>query len=400
MSVVGHIVVIMPFTAQRLDGTRVVAPDLTVREMADLRATELVMPCCMSTASVVIPGNPATRRKHFRHRPPRTAPANEWCDIFDNRSEPHLRLQEAVYRLADLAGWEADIESVGPRRRWIADVLLTPPWVNRSDPFEGRIAVEIQLSPQAPEDYIYRTRRYREDGVSTVWLNGLGTVPHFETGYTQGSVVAGVVDREGEMFLTSLSKTTRSERPLKDLIGLLDGTIQHRSRHRIPMAPGLALPPGRPPRARPTPLRSIHSPGRLAPRRSQVLIRTPNLACRRPHEQAPGWYRVMFAEHLCSNCGRRALSWRPLTCGESGHPCEHAPVAIPADVELGLWTITTALWEPLTAGRLWAYSGVAHPLDDIDVWACPCGHQLGSGREITWETVGVQLVCPAQPRLF
>lgn len=67
---------------------------------------------------------------------------------------------------------------------------------------------------------------------------------------------------------------------------------------------------------------------------------------------------------------------------------------------MGLWTITTALWEPLTAGRSWPYSGIAHPLDDIDVWVCPCRHQLGSGREITWETVGVQLVRFAQPGLF
>lgn len=167
----------MPFTAQRLDGKRVVAPALTVPEMTALRTTKLVMPCCMSAASIVIPSNPATRRKHFRHRHPRTAPANEWCDIFDNRSEAHLRLQEGVYLLAESAGWEADIEAVGPQRRWIADVLLRPPWINPSLPYEGRIAVEIQLSPQAPEDYLRRTKRYREDGVSTVWLTGIDATP-------------------------------------------------------------------------------------------------------------------------------------------------------------------------------------------------------------------------------
>lgn len=75
-------------------------------------------------------------------------------------------------------------------------------------------------------------------------------------------------------------------------------------------------------------------------------------------------------------------------------------MATPEDVELGLWTITTALREPLTAGQVWPYSGFGHPLDVIDVWACSCGHQLASGREITWKTVGVQLDWSAQPGLF
>lgn len=399
MSVADHIVVIMPFTAQRPDGTRVVAPDLTVPEMAALRATELVMPCCMSAASVVIPNNPATRRKHFRHRSPRTAPANDWCDIFDNRSEAHLRLQEAVYLLADLAGWEADIESVGPQRRWIADVLLKPPWGNRFDSYEGRVAVEIQLSAQAPEDYTYRSRRYREDGVSTVWLTGPEATPHFETGFSRGSVVARVVERDGEIFLTPLSEGSRSERPLRDLIGLLDGTIQPRSRHHIPIAPGLALPPGRPPEAGGAP-RTTHIPGHLVPRRPQVPTGAPNLNCRRPHEQAPGWYRVMFAERVCSSCGLRTRSWRPITCGESGHECAHTSMADPDDVELGLWTVTAALRETLTAGQVWPYSGFAHPLDSIDEWTCSCGHPLAYGREIRWQTFGVRLTCPEQPGLF
>lgn len=319
--------------------------------------------------------------------------------MFDNRSEAHLRLQEAVYRLADSAGWGADIESVGPRRRWIADVLLTPPWCDRSTPYAGRIAVEIQLSPQAPENYIHRTRRYGEDGVWTLWLTGLGATPHFETGYARGSVVGRVVERGDDTFLTPLNEATWIERPLGDLIGLLDGTIRQRSRHRIPTATGLALPPGHPPGARPSST-SARSPGRLAPKRPTVVPGNANIACRTPHQQAPGWYRVMFTEHLCSNCGLRPRSWRALTCGESGHRCNHAPTADPEGLELAMWTITTAIRESLTADQAWPCSSFARPSDAVNTWECSCGHSLAPGREVTWQTVGVQMLRPSQPGLF
>ncbi len=96
----------MPLTAQLASGgVRVVAPDLSVREMSALRETELAMPCCGSAASVVIPQDLLLRQKHFRHHRIRTEPANDWCDEFDNRSPAHIKLQELVYRLALEAGW-------------------------------------------------------------------------------------------------------------------------------------------------------------------------------------------------------------------------------------------------------------------------------------------------------
>ncbi len=63
----------------------------------------------------------------------------------------------------------------GAHRRWVADVLLTPPWADDSSNVKGRVAAEIQLSPpQAPEEYLRRSRRYLDDGVRPVWLVGPG----------------------------------------------------------------------------------------------------------------------------------------------------------------------------------------------------------------------------------
>lgn len=136
------------------------------------------------------------------------------------------------------------------------------------------------------------------------------------------------------------------------------------------------------------------------PRRPYTAIVAAKPDCRRPHEQAPGWHRVVFAEHSCAKCGTTARSWRPITCGESGHECKHAPWALSEDVEAVLWTLTIALREPLTEGLVWPYPGFAHPLDVTNTWACSCGHQLAAGREITWETTGVRLFSSDQPTLF
>lgn len=90
----------------------------------------------------------------------------------NGESSEHLRLKLEVVKAARGAGWLAepewrrDDDNTASDRIWIADVLCTDPRSHR------RIAFEIQLSPQTPEEARLRTERYRADGIETIWIAG------------------------------------------------------------------------------------------------------------------------------------------------------------------------------------------------------------------------------------
>lgn len=402
----------MPLTAQLASGVRVVAPDLSVREMSALRGTELAMPCCGSAASVVIPQDLLLRQKHFRHHRIRTEPANDWCDEFDNRSPAHIKLQELVYRLALEAGWGAEIEAWGPRRRWVADVLLTPPWAEGASNPKGRVAAEIQLSPQAPEEYLRRSRRYVDDGVRPLWLVGPGATPHLETEFTTGGLFAEIhEDLDGYLVAPLRSANNLSWRPLGQLMKLLDGTSRLRLNHRHAYSQTHVLPSRRPPSTTSAPVARSAPPRDLPTRRSAPIKVKPVWgqddsrlsagaiapSCEVPREHAPGWFQVRLGSSRCEICKATYRTWQPVPCGETGHPCTHGHAgggAAPSG-----WTVTLGLRSEVSRLRTTSSQVVATPTE-AGGWACPNGHPLEIGDIERWHTFGVRLDSGTQLELF
>lgn len=80
-------------------------------------------------------------------------------------SADHIRLKMLVHDVAINSGeWEASIEEISDDRSFISDVLLT----RKSD--GKKLAVEIQLSKQAPEEYRRRQQKYYDAGIACLWV--------------------------------------------------------------------------------------------------------------------------------------------------------------------------------------------------------------------------------------
>jgi len=77
-------------------------------------------------------------------------------------SPEHDYLKTVVMRAVEQSGWEADVEVIDPKRRWIADVLAT-----RN---EARLAFEIQLSPITYDDLLRRYSLYKRSRVRSCWF--------------------------------------------------------------------------------------------------------------------------------------------------------------------------------------------------------------------------------------
>lgn len=84
-------------------------------------------------------------------------------------TEEHLMMKALIASAADALGYLADVEVRQSQAdpEWVADVLMTDG--------DRMVVVEIQHSPQSPDDYLRRQRRYEEAGLDCVWLSA--TVP-------------------------------------------------------------------------------------------------------------------------------------------------------------------------------------------------------------------------------
>lgn len=94
--------------------------------------------------------------RHFVHR------GAQACPLQRTESPQRLRGKLTALRGAQAAGWTAELEVVGPDKRWIADVLAS----NGSQV----MAIEVQWSFQTDDDYRRRTECYADDGVDALWL--------------------------------------------------------------------------------------------------------------------------------------------------------------------------------------------------------------------------------------
>ena len=150
----------MPLRCVDEHGTTIEASACDEDEWQALRARNrtvhhLMMPCCAARA-VLKTSRLATR--FFAHK------AKGGC-TWKPETEVHRHLKQLALSAARETGWEAQTEASGSTpdgERWTADVLA---W--RGD---KTIAVEIQWSRQTNEETLRRQGRYRQSGITGVWL--------------------------------------------------------------------------------------------------------------------------------------------------------------------------------------------------------------------------------------
>ncbi|AOT05772.1 competence protein CoiA family protein [Arthrobacter sp. U41] len=144
-----------------LDGNRVEAATFTSEAWVELQRSEdrkrMVMPVC-NVRAVAKTRGPFTR--YFAHH------RRDGCKVDHGGESPqHLAMKEALRLCIDrVPDWHAIVEHPHPSREWIIDVLA------ESDDFTKRVAFEVQLSSQTPENYFARSQRYFDSGAFPVWL--------------------------------------------------------------------------------------------------------------------------------------------------------------------------------------------------------------------------------------
>ncbi|QTG82076.1 competence protein CoiA [Arthrobacter crystallopoietes] len=137
----------MPLAAE-FNGQRIEANQLSVDEWAALKSRYKQGTLVMTCGQPGIPKNSKLQFQYFAHKP------GADCTLHTGgpESPEHLALKAAVASAAKAAGWVAIIEYPGPDRNWIADVL--------AEKDGRRVAVEIQLSGQQPQEFHRRQERY------------------------------------------------------------------------------------------------------------------------------------------------------------------------------------------------------------------------------------------------
>lgn len=199
----------MPLVAT-LAGERVVSTELDSDEWESLkkryRAGEpLLMSCGQPGKASVSP----LGLKFFAHK------TGAKCGLHESGETPeHLELKSLLVDAARAVGWEAELERPSERRDWIADVMVTKG--------ERRIALEVQWSRQASEDFIRRQKRYESDGVECIWFvapkntGNAAAVPSHTVGGVPGAWHIGL--------LTTLDRQDRSDKPFLQAVGhVLEG---------------------------------------------------------------------------------------------------------------------------------------------------------------------------------
>jgi len=118
------------------------------RPRADLRCRDCGTPMCAKVSSLKL--------RFFAHlRRPATC-------VYNGETVAHHQLKTLIAEVARSAGWDVEVEAVGPD--WRADVLTVSP--------EGdeKIAWEVQRSPIAAGIAEERMLRHDKAGVTTIWI--------------------------------------------------------------------------------------------------------------------------------------------------------------------------------------------------------------------------------------
>lgn len=151
----------MPLSCLRA-GETLATFHLTDNEWTEIRTTYrnmgLSMRCCSSRA---IPKVSRLGTRFFAHQ------SRAACQSGPESPE-HLKAKFLIAESARAAGWDACVEEPGcdpDGNTWIADVLCTRG--------SAKLAFEVQLAPQSPDQYQARQSRYQRSGVRCLWLTKL-----------------------------------------------------------------------------------------------------------------------------------------------------------------------------------------------------------------------------------
>ena len=150
----------MPLRCVDDRGKAIEANACTEQEWAALKAQtrvqrHLTMPCCKAQA---VPKTSKLGTRFFAHK------ARAGC-LWKPETEAHRRLKALALQAARRAGWNAQTEVSGytpDGERWTADML--------AQKGADRIAIEVQWSGQTDEETLRRQRKYRQSGVTGIWL--------------------------------------------------------------------------------------------------------------------------------------------------------------------------------------------------------------------------------------
>jgi hypothetical protein len=96
-----------------------------------------------------------------------------WFQARPGERDPNYKPESAAHEMAKIwmvralraAGYSAEVEQYGTTpdgEAWEADVYL--------EIGNRKVAIEVQLSQQTFDDYLFRTQRYARSGVKVVWL--------------------------------------------------------------------------------------------------------------------------------------------------------------------------------------------------------------------------------------
>lgn len=124
---------------------------------ATYRSRGLRIPCCGARA---IPKTSVLGTQFFAH-------ARKGDCSTAPESQEHLFCKAIVALAAQSAGWKVTTERAGTSpagHAWVADVFC--------EKGKAKVAIEIQMSRQAPEELKTRQQRYKESGVRAAWLVG------------------------------------------------------------------------------------------------------------------------------------------------------------------------------------------------------------------------------------
>ena len=182
-------------------GISIEAHERTPEEWAALKddrriRRHLTMPCCQSQA---IPKTSNLGTQFFAHKARGNCP-------WKHETEVHRHLKALALRVARSSGWNAQTEESGTTpdgEKWIADVFA------QND--DKKIAIEIQWSGQTNEETLRRQHKYRQSGVTGIWLLRQPDFPvsrDLPAAYIGGSLEKGL-----KLFLPRHKYMTRSNRP-------------------------------------------------------------------------------------------------------------------------------------------------------------------------------------------
>lgn len=147
----------MPLVAH-LNGSRTEAHQHSASEWAVLKSVYKQRTLTMTCGQPGVPKTSKLGFQYFAHKP------GADCTIHAGgpESPEHLALKAALEAAVEACGWTANLEYAGPQRSWIADVL--------AEKDGRRVAIEIQLSPQQPTEFVRRQERYKASGLECIWL--------------------------------------------------------------------------------------------------------------------------------------------------------------------------------------------------------------------------------------